>query len=169
VKIILSVVLLAVSALAQSQSAPVESACGPGNVSFTVKQDESQHSVAQTHPGKALIYFVQVISAGTGLGTPVTRIGLDGTWVGAFKHNSYFSVSVDPGEHHACMSVQSNNSLGKSVAFAHLTAEPGKVYYLGTQMFGTASWTHLEIGPIDSDQARYLIASTPLSLSHSKP
>jgi hypothetical protein len=169
VKIILSVVLLTGSALAQSSSAFAGSACGPQAVSFTVERGDSQPAVEQIQPGKALIYFVQEINGAIALGTPVTRIGLDGAWAGALKHNSYFSVSVDPGEHHACMNVQTNNSLGKLVAFAHLTVEAGKVYYLGTQVLQTPNWTHLEIGPLDSDQAKYLIASTFLSVSHSKP
>jgi Protein of unknown function (DUF2846) len=121
--------------------------------------------MAQPEPGKALIYFVQETGAGNCLGACVTRIGLDGAWVGAFRHNSYFSVSVDPGEHHACVSLQSVTALGKLEAFAHVTAEAGKVYYLGTQAFVKTSTTRLEMNPVDSDQARHLIASFPLSVS----
>jgi hypothetical protein len=167
-RIILLVMLLTVIGLAQDQSV-VGSACGPKDVSFAVKQDDSQHTLAQPEPGKALIYFVQETGAGNCLlGACVTRIGLDGAWVGAFKHNSYFSVSVDPGQHHACMNVQSYTPLGKQVAFAHITAEAGKVYYLRTQAFVRTSTTRLEIDLIDSDQAKYLIASSPLSVSEPK-
>jgi hypothetical protein len=93
------------------------------------------------------------------------KIGLDGTWVGAFKVNSYFPVSVDPGEHHACMNVQSGTRLGRLVAFARITAEAGKVYYLRTQAFPAGNTIHLQIDAIDSDQAKYLISSSPLSVS----
>jgi len=96
------------------------------------------------------------------------RIGLDGAWVGAFKRNSYFSVSVEPGEHHACMNLQSGTPLGKLVAFAHVTAEAGKVYYLGTKVFVRTSTTRLEMEPIDSDQSKHLIASLPLSVLQPK-
>lgn len=168
-RIMILVTLLTVSAFAQDQSADVRTACGPQGVSLAVKQDDSQHTLSQPQPGKALIYFVQETGAANCLlGACVTRIGLDGAWVGAFKHNSYFSVSVDPGEHHACMNVQSPTPLGKLVAFAHVTVEAGKVYYLGTKAFVRTSTTRLEIDPIDSDQAKYLIASSPLSVSQPK-
>jgi hypothetical protein len=170
-RIILLVTLLAVTALAQDQSADIGgAACGPKDVRFAVKQGNSQHTPSQPESGKALIYFVQETgSANCLLGACVTRIGLDGAWVGAFKHNSYFFVSVDLGEHHACMNVQSPTPLGKLVAFAHVTAEAGKVYYLGTHASVRTGTTRLQIDPIDGDQAKYLIASSPLSVSHPKP
>jgi hypothetical protein len=56
--------------------------------------------------------------------------------------------------------------LGKLVAFAHLTVEAGKVYYLGTHASVWAGTTRLQIDPIDSEEAKYLIASSPLSVSH---
>ena len=168
-RVMILVALLAVSAFAQDQSADVRAACGPQDVNLAVKQDDSQHAVAQPQPGKALIYFVQETGSATCLlGPCVPRIGLDGAWVGAFKHNSYFAVSVDPGEHHACMNVQSPTPLGKLVAFAQVTVEAGKVYYLGTKASVRTSTTRLEIDPIDSDQAKYLIASSPLSVSQQK-
>jgi hypothetical protein len=66
------------------------------------------------------------------------------------------------------MNVQSPGPLGKLAAFAHITVEAGKVYYLGTKAFVRTSTTRLEIDPIDADQARYLIASSPLSVSQPK-
>jgi hypothetical protein len=164
-RVTLIALLFAGSAFAQDQSAVAGAACGPQGVSFNVKHDDSPHTLAQPEPGKALIYFIQETGAANCLGTCVTKIGLDGAWVGAFKHNSYFSVTVDPGEHHACMNLQSSTPLGKLVAFVHVTAEAGKVYYLATQAVVKGNTTRLEIDPIDSDQAKYLIASSPLSVS----
>jgi hypothetical protein len=167
-KVVLMLLLLAGSAFAQDQSAVDGASCGPRGVSFAVKQDDSRQTLSQPEPGKALIYFIQETGAGNCIGPCVTKIGLDGVWVGAFKRNSYFSVSVDPGEHHACLNLQSGSPLGKLVAFAHVTAEAGKVYYLGTQAFVRTSTTRLKMDPIDSDQAKHLIASLPLSASQSK-
>jgi hypothetical protein len=48
--------------------------------------------------------------------------------VGAYEHNAYFAVSVEPGDHHVCANLQSNHSAGV-MALAHFSAEPGKVYY----------------------------------------
>src|ERR1700691_5978154 len=90
--------LLVSSALAQVPSNGVASACGPGDASFAVKLDKTQHTLTQPDSGKALVYFIQ--ENGT------ARIGLDGTWVGANKNNSYFSVPVEPGEHHVCADVR---------------------------------------------------------------
>jgi Protein of unknown function (DUF2846) len=164
-KSVIVIVLVAASSFAQSQSSAVAPACGPTDVNFAVKQNDSQQAPAQPEPGKALIYFVQETGAGNCVGVCVTRIGLDGEWIGAMKHNSYFSLSVDPGEHHACVNIQSRTPLGKVQAFARFNAEAGKVYYMGTKAIVRDNTTRLEIGPIDSDQGKHLVASLPTSVS----
>lgn len=158
--------LLAVPVFAQEQPGAVAAACGPKEA-FEVKLDQSQHSHVQPEPGKARVYFVQDIGAVNCLGGCGTKIGLDGAWVGANKQNSYFSVSVEPGEHHVCANLSPHFS-PHSVAFAHFTAEAGKVYYFRTRPF-LAKDQLLNIDPIDSDEAKYLIASYPLSVSQPKP
>jgi hypothetical protein len=55
-------------------------------------------------------------------------MALDGAWVRANKNNSYFSGSVEPGEHHMC-SILRSELFGHPVEFAHITAEARKVYY----------------------------------------
>jgi hypothetical protein len=167
----LVVMLLAVSAFAQKESGTVAAACGPKGAAFDVKRDESQHTFEQPNPGKARVYFVQDIGeVGCLGGCMTTKIGLDGAWVGANQHNSYFSVSVEPGEHHVCANQQSHLSrLSRRVAFAHFTAEAGKVYYFRTRVFGDTNQVLFDIDPVDSDQAKYLIASYPLSVSRPKP
>lgn len=95
-KYALLVVLIAtaVSVFAQGTVQP-DAACGPKDINFSVKQQPSQ-SLAPAEPGKAHIYFIQDIGAVSCLGSCIiTRIGLDGKWVGALEHNSYFYVSVD--------------------------------------------------------------------------
>jgi len=86
-RIALVIVFLAASAFAQS-SAP---ACGPDETDFEIKLDKSQHVLTQPEPGKARVYFIQDLGRLSCLGACVkTRIGADGTWVGAIRHNSYF-------------------------------------------------------------------------------
>jgi hypothetical protein len=51
------------------------------------------------------------------------------------------------------------------IVFAHFTAEAGKVYFLGIKGFNSESSRLLDIAPIDSDEAKYLIATSPLSVS----
>jgi hypothetical protein len=158
---VLVLMLLAVSAFAQEQPGAVAAACGPKEA-FEVKLDQSQHTLVQPEPGKARVYFVQDIGAVNCLGGCETKIGLDGAWAGANKQNSYFSVSVEPGEHHVCVNLSPQFS-PPTVAFAHFTAEAGKVYYFRTRPF-LAKDQLLNIDPIDSDEAKYLIASYPLSV-----
>ncbi len=173
---VIVVMLFAVSVFAQNQSV-VTAACGPKGTRFDVKRDESQHTLALPEPGKARVYFVQDIGEVNCLGSCLTtRIGLDGAWVGANQYNSYFSVSVEPGEHHVCASPQSrfapatsSHYAGILLALAHFTAEAGKVYYFRTRSFGGQYQKLFDIDALDSDQARYLIVNYPLSVSQPKP
>ena len=171
-RIALVLMLLTVSAFAQDQSAFVNAAaCGPKGANFDVKRDQSHHPLSPTEPEKARVYFVQDIGVVHCLGGCLTtKIGIDGAWVGADQHNSYFFVSVEPGEHHVCANRQSRFAwANQMVALAHFTAEPGKIYYFRTRTFGDKDQALLDLDPIDSDQAKYLIASYPLSVSHPKP
>jgi hypothetical protein len=165
-RILLVLMVAAVSTFAQEQPAVMTAACGPKE-SFEVKLDQSQHTLAQADPGKARIYFVQDTGAVNCLGSCGAKIGLDGAWAGANKGNSYFSVSVEPGEHHLCARMGPQLS-PHTVALAHFTAEAGKVYYFRVRPFAAKDQL-LNIEPIDSDEAKFLIASYPLSESHSKP
>jgi len=154
--------LLAASAFGQTASGPATSACGPESGSFQVKLDKSQHMLAQPDPGKALVYFIQ--EKGSDAFAVTTKIAIDGAWVGANKNSSYFAVSVEPGEHHVCANVQSYR--GHPKGFVHFTAKAGKVYYFdGRVVYGATSDLYFFLGAVDSDQARYLIDSLPLSVS----
>ncbi len=95
------------------------------------------------------------------------KFAIDGAWVGANHGNSYFSVSVEPGEHHVCVTLQSS-LVAQRVELAHFTAEADKVYYYRTRLIMSRSVELLELNSIDSDQGKYLIASFPLSLSSPK-
>src|ERR1019366_1867895 len=58
---------------------------------------------------KALVYVIQDIGSINCIGGCITtKIALDGAWVGANHHNSYFSFAVDPGERHLCANWQSH-------------------------------------------------------------
>jgi hypothetical protein len=157
--------LLALPTLAQEKAATTAApaACGPDNVRFDVKLDKSPHPVAQPEPGKALVYFIQDGGAQPfGSRSFVgAMIGLDGAWVGANRVNSYFSVSVEPGEHHACADLH-------SVELAHFNAEAGGVYYFRVRAVGTPYGTFLFLDSLNSDEAKYLTASFPRSVSQPK-
>ena len=165
-KIALVALLFAASALAQGPATAPDAACGPNNVSFKVKLD-TPNMMAQPYPDKALVYFIHESGAPWQLGYPTTRQGIDGAWVGANHGNSYFSVSVEPGEHHLCVALQTSIYEDR-IELAHFTAEAGKVYYFRTRLVMSRSVELLELEPIDSDQGKYLIANFQLSVSTPK-
>lgn len=169
-KILLAVLLCCAPLYAQIPE-PATSACGSLHVSMAVDLDHSSHLIQPADPGKARIYFIQDTGLTTNLGYPTTRIGIDGAWAGANKKNSWFSVSIDPGEHHLCLAVQSfiTHFAPQVLEFAHLDAEAGKVYYYRSRIISSQTGPeYLIFDPVDSDEAKYLIASYPLSSSHPK-
>lgn len=173
-RIAVLVMLFVAFAFAQAPSAASPAACGPESISFNVKTEKSQPVPAQPDPAKALVYFIQDDGPLGNHQHATLRIGLDGKWVGAYKHNSYFSVLVEPGEHHVCVSVQ-QMQLDPSglVTLAHFNAEQGKIYYFRTQLISGITTIyptppHLDLDRPDSDQAEYLIASYPVGVSQPK-
>jgi hypothetical protein len=167
----LVVMLLAACAFAQEGAGVVSTACGPKGTNFDATLDRSQHPLAPSETGKARVYFIQDIGVINCIGACLTmKIGLDGAWVGADQRDSYFSVSVEPGEHHVCANRQSHFArANQMVALAHFTAEAGKVYYFRTRTFGDKNQALLDLDPIDSDQGQYLVATFPLSVARAKP
>jgi hypothetical protein len=160
--------LFAASAIAQTSPAAPTSACGPGNVSFKVKLDDSHQTAAQLEPGKALVYFIHDSGALLGMvAYPTTKIGVDGAWAGANHGDSYFAASVAPGEHHVCATLQTS-FYDTRAEHTHFNAEAGKVYYFRTRLISSRSVELLELESVDSDQGRYLIAQYPLSISQPK-
>lgn len=128
-RIALVALLFAASAFAQNRSAALPAACGPKNVSFDLQLVDSKRKLVQPDPGKAIVYFIQDNGFMDKLQHLTLKIGMDGAWIGAYKKNSYFTVSVEPGEHHVCANVQSHFSAGQLLALSHFTAVPGQVYY----------------------------------------
>lgn len=161
-KAALIALLFAASASAQNFS----SACGPSNISFDVTLEKSHLSPPRAEPGKAAFVFIQDFGQQKfGIGVHVIgRVAIDKSWVGATKDNSYFSVSIEPGEHHICVNLDSDG-LKNPVEFAHFTAEAGKVYFFRARYLSSGD---LLLAPVDDDEAEYQIGRFPLSVSKSK-
>jgi hypothetical protein len=140
---------------------PIPSSCGAKDASFNVTLDKSQHSLVQPEAGKARIYFIREgITGGSG---PV-MFGIDGAWAGASHGSSYFSISVDPGERHICVASPYFYRVTQlAVVLAHIQTETGKTYF-----YRIRDYQELQIDPIDSDEAKYLVAFYPLSVSSPK-
>lgn len=165
-RILVLLLFFAAPAIAQMAAAPPAAACGPKNVSFKVDLKESQHALAAPEPGKALIYFIHDAGTNWTIRYPTVKVVVDGTWVGANHGDSYFSASVDPGEHHVCVTLQSSAASG--LELAHFTAAADTVYYYRTRLFLTEGVSLLELTPVDTDEAMYLLASFPMAAASPK-
>ncbi|HEY0701333.1 MAG TPA: hypothetical protein VGD60_01070 [Candidatus Acidoferrales bacterium] len=174
-KLTLLVLLFASPIFAQDSAAVLPSdGCGANKVEFDVKADNKQHPAAQPEPGKALVYVVgdawndhQPVHFPVFASIPVTRFGVDGTWVGANGFRSYFFFSVDPGEHRLCTNVQSKfeSQVKAYTAGTSFTAEAGKIYYFRTK---TAESYEIQLVPVDAADALALLANASFSTFHLK-
>jgi hypothetical protein len=141
-------------------------ACGKSQMSMEVKLDKAQHAVAQPKPGTAQVYFVEDMGRG-GAGY-MTKIGMDGEWIGVNRKNSYFSVSVAPGEHHLCAAIEPSNAWSY-VELAHFTAEVGKVYFYRTRIIVTRDGIeYFSLTPLDSDAGEYAVSAYPMAIARPK-
>ncbi len=161
-----------ISAFAQDTTLGSQGACGPADVRFDA-HTSSPGQPASLEPGKALVYVSEVFKKAPGdITNPTIRIGMDGSWMGATRSNSYIAFEVDPGEHHLCTNWQSHlKRFSRETAFARLTAEAGKTYYFRARINyesagGQVSAMSLDLEPIDPDEGQYLVVSNPASTSH---
>ena len=143
-------------------------ACGPGTVNFDATADASQHPLAQPQAGKANIYLVGSFVAADPPVKPLVKVGVDGSWVGAIRGNSYIFFSVEPGDHHICANWQSGIlTPSRLFALASFTAEAGKTYYFRARTLNEDNRGYsLDLEPADNDEGQYLVASSAFSKSH---
>ncbi|HLW84360.1 MAG TPA: DUF2846 domain-containing protein [Candidatus Sulfotelmatobacter sp.] len=164
-------IVYAAPAAAQDHAAiaSAEAACGPKDAIFEAKQDAMQHPVAQPDSGKAVVYMVQEVGAIPCKGCALTKVGMDGAWVGANQGSSYFFFSAEPGEHHLCVNWQSRlEERSRAFAMANFVAEAGKVYYFRIRIFpGHADYT-FDLDAVNPDQGKFLVAASAFSASHPK-
>lgn len=176
-RIVFLVCSLALSSIAAApgcaQDAP---GCGSANVKFDVKTGHEKPAAPAPASTKAVVFFLQDDVKFESRPRPTTRFGIDGNWVGATQANSYFFVSVDPGEHHLCASWQNRVSVGiplRPTAALHFNAEAGKTYYFRAKDIGRGSPSPSPIAEVilekmDSDEAQVLMGSFEYSTSAPK-
>ncbi len=158
----------------QIQAATLPDACGNDKVKFDITLQKNPPAPSAPDPGKGQIIFIEASKKPAAVGCMgncgnMTRYGVDGAWVGATKDNSYFTLSVDPGEHHLCA------VLGKNADAETLTIEAGKVYYFqvnynaeGTQ-YGTHGKPNYQIKKsvdfslLKEDEGKYRVKVSDLS------
>jgi len=176
----LAVLLCSVFAWSQDQSATQRRAagCGDNGAKFRVIREGQQHSTGTPEPGKALVYVFgdsEFDNTALNIGGLITRVGIDGTWQGAYEHKSYMYFPADPGEHRLCTSQQSSiKSRTNNAAAITFTAEEGKVYYFRTQPTPTALTNSaatgvpngkVELAVVDPAQAQLMIPKWAYSTS----
>jgi|SRR6185369_5203533 len=168
------VMFLAQLAFAQSQTAsPTAAGCGPAEVKFKVLRDQKNHSAGQPESGKALVYLIQDDTQFLSRPRPTTRVGIDGIWVGATQSQSYFYVSVEPGEHRVCASWQSfvGAPVAHSSAAVHLTAVAAHTYYFVVRnsfQSQPRSPANIELVSVDDAQGQLLVSESGFSTSRKK-
>jgi len=176
-----SVCIFTVSACAQDLSvASAQAACGPSTTEFNIKTNsEPSRSIEQPEPGKALVYVIEDQKY-KAVRDVTTRVGVDGHWIGANRGNSHLFFSVEAGEHHLCTDWISDwLPGGRLVSLSMLNAKAGKVYFfrarttggpgaLGDGRWQSADAASLDLDRVNSDEGKFLIVSSTLSVSHPK-
>lgn len=155
--------------LVHAQTKPLPDSCGDDKINFDVKLDKGHPLPARPESGDAQIVFIETLEKAGGCTHCVstTRIGIDGRWAGADEGDSFFAVSVPPGEHNLCTDVQSKSGR-LQLGMGTLTAEAGKTYYYKVKLIwnylnGTSPYSDLELVPIGADEARYRLRTSALS------
>ena len=112
-----------------------------------IEKTKTRTALPAVHDNKALLVVVRQQD----YMFPLTPIAVDGTWVGANAHWTYFYSEVDPGSHVLCTGTKMGNSKFKP-AGARLIAEAGKTYYFESAL----SWDSgtMPLLPIDDVHAR---------------
>lgn len=162
---------------AQGLATVLPDACGDDKVKFDVTATKGQPAPSAPGAGLAQIVFIGTVvkeNLAFCVGCDVlTRLGLDGAWVGANKGNTYFSYDVTPGVHHVCTNWDSRLAfLANKIGVASFTAEPGNVYYFQAKILmkmenlDTAQMDQrLNLVALNEDEAKYLMKISEQSTS----
>ncbi len=172
------VLFLAVSMFAQSKpqgraTADTLDGCGPKDSTFNVKADKNQHPTRKLEAGKALVYVFeqeQWDERTANLARPTIRVGVDGSWIGANRGNSYFFFPLEPGDHHVCANWQSSVGMYSKLRATRLfKAEAGQVYYFRVHV-DERDMHHpmVKMRRLESDEGEALIKDSAFSRFEAK-
>jgi len=127
--------------------------CGPAEIKFESHLADIQASPGPV-PGKALVYFDENDAGDVSAAPPLTRVGIDGQWVGAMQEVSWIYAYVEPRSHQLCANWQTSwqtawPTTTRSLLF---TAQPGGVYYFEVKYEKVAGEVEMHLKMLDSDQ-----------------
>ena len=166
--------LFCLSLLATLHAWALPDSCGKAKVEFKVVTGTSQPLLPAIEAGKAQIVFLETEQAdGEVLSGVEARLGIDGTWIGATKGDSYFVVAVSPGQHHLCANWQADFAYQwQRTSVAPLTVEPGKVYYYRVNVRHIRTreieYHSLDLMPVNEDEGKYLVNVLDLATATAK-
>ncbi|HEV2575805.1 MAG TPA: hypothetical protein VGU25_01225 [Acidobacteriaceae bacterium] len=146
------------------------SACGSGRPNFSIKEDASAPAVTQAPDGKALIHVIEQMPP-VGLISTKVAVGVDGSWVGETKPQTYVSFTVDPGVHHICANYQGDAAVGEEgkTILRRLNVEAGHTYYLLYRgIFSRDSGEVAFFDEVDEDEGGYLLQTSQHVISTTK-
>jgi hypothetical protein len=160
----------------QLRAARLHDACGDDHAHFDVKTEKDAPAPAALEAGKARVVFIGRIDAPgcLGCGEFAPRIGVDGSWVGATKGDSYFVLDVAPGTHNVCADWKSLSAAPRrNWGVASFTAEAGQTYFFETKIEPagqapsdpSAIRTHwiLDLKQLDDDKGGELMKKSALA------
>ena len=143
-------------------------ACGPKKAHFAVKLEHHPFTPSPPPPGVARVYLISETQAIPLVHTPITKVGMDGQWIGANKVDSYLTMNVSPGSHVFCATIAGHGLFRvrepASVALAKLDAQAGHTYYLWNYSMGAGD--AFTFTPINPDQAAMYLETMSESVSH---
>lgn len=172
-------VLTVAFAAIPSRATTLPPSCGDARTIIDVTTSKHASVSPAPEPGRAKVIFIE--TADPNAAPVVTRIAIDGAWLGGNRGNSYFESVISPGEHHVCADWQLNRRMIKDDPhFEVFNAEPGHVYYFRVQVNWNEIYdpvvsdravdTHMNLSliPLNEDEGQYLVLNSKLSTSMQK-
>jgi hypothetical protein len=173
-KILIVVLLFALPIYTQAQPPDDQSGgCGSSRDGWDVKTVKDHPPDPKPEDGKALVYVIKTMVDAPLIGgnNASTRLGVDGTWIGANHGNSYFFFPVDPGQHSICTDWQSIlYTRAGLVSGADFNARAGMTYYFRIRVRDVTNERSgdIEIERIYKSEARLLLPKSEFATSHPK-
>jgi hypothetical protein len=175
-KILLVTLLLSLPILTRAQNYDHSAGgCGPKKTQFDVKTTKVQPPAPKPGDRAALVYVIEWMWLEPGINIdgakPTTRVGVDGSWVGANHGDSYFFFPIDAGNHSICTDWQSAFYARSGLASAaDLVADAGGVYYFRVKVRDADHDRpgEVKIEQIDAAEGRLLVAASEFATSHQK-
>ena len=141
-------------------------ACGPDSASFSVRMAPSEPSLAiPPSSGARVVLFAEDVNGLQGCWL-LSRIGVDGRWIGAVCMQSYVSAEIEPGPHRLCADLQQRRGLQHTALYSFI-AESDKVYYFRTEILGGQFNVHLTA--LNDAEGRLLLSTRSQSVASQRP